>query len=530
MKNIRNILAVVLFLMIVKVGVAQQEPMFNLYHQNLFLLNPANTGDEEFMQLFFDSRKQWSGIAGAPSTSAFGIHDAINERVGLGLLLTSDRAGMIERLSGSLNYSYKLKISDAKRHFLTFGIGLGFIENKIDFAGVIASDYSDPVFALGNYDGFAFDARFGLNYNFKNFELAVSIPQILDNEVNYNRNGYEEYDFGLKRHYLFYTGYKFKFYESETNESMEKVKTDREKFYLKPSLLYKMLPGTPSQLDINLLVGNSNHHWAGVTYRPFNKSFVVAAGINVYNLNIGYAYQIANTPLTMYSNGTHEIMISYQFRKAKEEEDELNKNVLNLMENQRNIKGQLDNINKSVNELKENSKEKPAGAVEMLEQELKAEIDSLRNQINGKRVKRIINTNDGSTQGNDNGGTIIYESDNDQINRLQKELDELKKYVLQITGEDVVELKKDGNNNYVESPLENGNYVIIYSFRKLDYAKRAVKMTAEKGITSSILYNKDRKWYYIYTDKYDDLQPALVKMRETRKGEYTDSWVHIYKR
>ena len=517
MKNIRNILAVILFLVIAKVGVAQQEPMFNLYHQNLFLLNPANTGDQDFMQVFFDTRKQWSGIEGAPSTSAFGIHDSFNDKVGLGMLITSDKAGMIERLSGSLNYSYKLRISDTKRHFITFGLGLGFLENKIDFTDVIATDYSDPVFALGNYDGFAFDARFGFKYDYKDFELAASIPQILDNDLNYNRNGYEEYDFALKRHYVFFTSYNFRFFEKEVDENMQKVKTDNERFYIKPSLLYKMLPGAPSQFDINLVVGNSNDQWAGVTYRPTNNSFVIAAGINVYNLNIAYAYQIANTPLTMYSNGTHEIMVAYKFRKAKEEEDNLNKDLMNLMENQKNMKGQLDNLNKSVNELKENSKEKPGGALEMLEQELKSEIDSLRNQINGKKTTNA-------------DGSVIFESDNDQINRLQKELDELKKYVLQITGEDVVELKSDGNNNLVETPLENGNYVIIYSFRKLDYAKRAVKMTAEKGIKSSILYNKDRKWYYIYTYKYDDLQPALEKMRETRKGEYSDSWVHIYKR
>ena len=260
---------------------AQQEPMFNLYHQNMFLLNPANTGDQDYLQAFIDTRKEWSGIQGAPTTSGFGIHDRFSDKVGLGVLVTSDRAGMIERLSGNLNYSYKLKISEDKNHNVTFGLGLGFIENKIDFTDKRAQDIADPIF-VNEYDGFAFDAIFGLKYNYKAFEFGASIPRILDNNVSYNRNGDSDYLYELKRHYVFYSAYKFNFYNKKFDEEMNKVKTDDLRFYLQPSLLYKTLPGAPSQLDVNLIVGNSKDLWAGLTYRPFNQSYVVAAGLSVF--------------------------------------------------------------------------------------------------------------------------------------------------------------------------------------------------------------------------------------------------------
>ena len=518
MKNMRNILAIILFILVAKIGMAQQEPMFSLYHQNLFLINPANTGDQDYLQTFFDTRKQWSGIEGAPTTSAFGIHDAFSDKVGLGLLISSDKSGLIDRLSGSLNYSYKLRISKTKKHSISFGLGLGFLENKIDFTDARA-DLSDPIIASGNYDAFAFNAVFGMSYVNNGFELGASIPQIIDNDISYKRNGLDDYEFALKRHYIFYSGYKLGFYGSKFDENMNKVKTDDLKFYIKPSVLYKMLPGTPSQLDANLVVGNNNDLWAGFTYRPFNQSYVVAAGLSAFNLGIAYAYQLSTTDLTAYSGGTHEIMISYKLKKAQEEEDKLNKDIMNLMENQKQMKSKLDNIGNDVNNIKQKSEDNNS-MIEKLENDLKSELDSLRNLMNKQKSS---------------DGSVIIEGDNDQINQLRKELDELKKYVLQITGENVVELKsgKDSNNKdvMIETPVENGCYVIIHSFRNIENAKRAVQMSADKNEKASILYNKDRKWYYIYTFKYDKLEPALEKMRETRRaGDYTDSWVHIYRK
>jgi len=532
MKRFYTIIAVILLALVVKTGVAQQIPQLNLYNHGMFMINPAYTGSHQNMQAFFDSHKQWSGVEGAPITSMFAIHDSFSEKVGLGLMLHSDKQDMIESLSGSLNYSYKLRISKKDHHTVTFGLGLGFIENKVDFTGVRASDYSDPVFAYGNYDGFAFDANFGFRYNLKGLEIAAAVPQILDNKINYSRSGYEDYNYELKRHYVFYGGYKFKFFGHQYDENMNKVKSKDETFYLMPSVMYKTNNGISDQLDVNLVAGNANGQWIGFTARPTNSSYVISAGLSVYNLGIGYAYQIANTPLTTYSNGTHEILISYTFNQSASDRIELNSDIIDMMESQQSLKSQIDDLNNQISKLKERQdqgqgKEQPGGQLEKLEEELKNEIDSLRNEM--KKLNRadtsiVVIQEKQVPVGSDNSG---------QINELKNELDKLKQYVMRIQGENVVELEtitdKDNQQTIVEKPIKDGCYVIIYSFRKLDFAQRAVNMTREKGYNSNILYNKDRKWYYIYTHYYKELPPALDKMRETRKGEYDDSWVHIYK-
>ncbi|MCF8374673.1 MAG: PorP/SprF family type IX secretion system membrane protein [Bacteroidales bacterium] len=510
MKKILTISAIIFLFLIVKSGMAQQEPLFSLYHQQLFLINPAATGNQDYLQAFVDARKQWSGFEMAPRTGSFGIHDSYNDKMGLGVLITGDKAGMIERLSGSLNYSYKIHFSREKKHNLTFGMGVGFIENKINSSEGRTQDF-DPLLYNDN-DGFAFDARFGILYNFRGFELGVAIPQVIDNDISYQGNNQKDYAFELKRHYLIHSGYRISI-----------KKEAEEKFFLKPSVLYKMAPTGPEQLDINLIAGTSKNHWLGFTYRPTNKSMVVSGGIQVNNLGIAYAYQIANTLPTEYSNGTHELMLTYKFSSQAKEDRKLDEKIKEMNDRQLLMKSQVDKINSDV----EGLNNRPAGSnnndIKALEEKLQAEIDSLRNQLDN------FKSDDGTK-------TIIPKNSTDQgeLDRLNKELQELKQNVLEIKGEKVYELNKiqgTGKNvSFDKKSVEDGCYVIVYSFRHLENARRGVGIANSKGYTANILYNETRKWYYIYTAKYDELQPALLDMRKVREGEYDDAWVHIYKK
>ena len=61
MKRFTSILFVIFLVAVVKLGMAQQITQYNLYNQQMFMLNPANAGDADNMQGFIDSRKQWAG-------------------------------------------------------------------------------------------------------------------------------------------------------------------------------------------------------------------------------------------------------------------------------------------------------------------------------------------------------------------------------------------------------------------------------------------------------------------------------------
>jgi type IX secretion system PorP/SprF family membrane protein len=73
-----------------------------------------------------------------------------------------------------------------------------------------------------------------------------------------------------------------------------------------------------SKFDFNTLVQYNKRFWGGVTYRP-GISLTGLAGIQLANgVRIGYAYDYATTDIQKYSQGSHEIMVSYGFSIIKE--------------------------------------------------------------------------------------------------------------------------------------------------------------------------------------------------------------------
>lgn len=485
MKKILTISAIIFLFLIVKSGMAQQDPLFSLYHQQLFLVNPAATGNADNMQAFVDARKQWSGMEMAPRTGAFGIHSMYNEKVGLGVLISNDNAGMIDRLSGNLNYSYKLYFSKEKKHSLVFGLGAGFIENKIDFTDARVQNTNDPVL-VHDYDGFAFDVRFGMLYNFKGLEIGAAIPQILDNNLDYNRNNFDDFTFEFKRHYLLHAGYRF----SVTKKKTEDDRVAEERFYIKPSVMFKTAALAPEQIDLNLVVGTGKKHWLGFTYRPTNNSMVAAAGINVNNLGIAYAYQIANTYPTQYSNGTHEIMLTYNIlereapkptenityinsnrpEQTKPDPTEIQKAQLKSdIANLEAEKAKLDaeeNLDDEANKRKlalqaeldakkiELAKLEPANKADIMQIEDRldsdaSELERMKKELQGqieklnKELEKAKNNANSSAKADVSAGTANNNStasDNGELEKLKKEFNELQNRVQVIKDELVYEL------------------------------------------------------------------------------------------
>jgi septal ring factor EnvC (AmiA/AmiB activator) len=86
-----------------------------------------------------------------------------------------------------------------------------------------------------------------------------------------------------------------------------------------------------------------------------------------------------------------------------------------------------------------------------------------------------------------------------------------------------------GKEKIQSVPLEKGYYVVVESFRSFDNAERYIKAFNERGEKAIVVHNVERKWYYCYLNKFDDLKTALVAMEATRKNGFDDAWVHIYK-
>jgi peptidoglycan hydrolase CwlO-like protein len=314
-------------------------------------------------------------------------------------------------------------------------------------------------------------------------------------------------------------------------------------------VFYRAAVNTPWQLDLNLTIRNYREQWLAVTYRPNNAAFVMSGGFMVFDkISLGYAYEFTNSKLSDYSNGTHEIIIAYRLLKKCQKEEMKKEGGVSqemmqaLSKNQAQLMAKIDSLKNEIRKINESCCAGKKELEDMLKRQtdLQNQIDSLRYKLGGIKTGQVvikevqpvvIDTAKAKTI-----VTPVVTTVGEDVEKLRKELEELKKYVQEIKDKNVVVMKpvpgegEGKETKYEEKEIERGCYVIVHSLRDFEKAKRAVKITKEeKGLDANIIYNKDRGWYYIYTDKYDSLQPALERMREIRKSYYPDSWVHIYK-
>src|SRR5690606_28354318 len=112
-----------------------------------------------------------------PQTATMGIHSTFNrERVGLGLLTTSDRIGSYTNTGVFASYAYRIKM--LRGGVLSMGVQAGFNNFKADFSELKLRADQDPIF-----NGFFNELRpnFGggvFYYNDKMF-AGFSVPVIL---------------------------------------------------------------------------------------------------------------------------------------------------------------------------------------------------------------------------------------------------------------------------------------------------------------------------------------------------------------
>lgn len=82
-------------------------------------------------------------------------------------------------------------------------------------------------------------------------------------------------------------------------------------------MLVKVEEAAPVNVDINCNVLYNDLIWLGVSYRT-GDAIVALLDVNVTpQFRIGYAYDFTLSQLNKHSNGTHEVMIGYQFGKDK---------------------------------------------------------------------------------------------------------------------------------------------------------------------------------------------------------------------
>ena len=279
---------------------AQQETQHSMYFFNPVLLNPAYAGSQEAIQVTGTARDQWTGLKGAPKTQVLSIHSPLKiENIGLGLMVLNDELGVTKNTGVYADMAYSIKVNK-KNNRLAFGLKAGVDFLRQDFSNLRVNDNTDELYTEGfNYRKNLFNVGAGIYYYGKRHYLGVSTPRLVKNKINVNvdQKALQE------NHYYFFGGVVIKL-----NPAIN----------MRPSFIVKYVNNAPLSIEGNLSFLFYDKIWIGAMYRH-----EAATGLNIMynvsqNLRIGYAYDYQLTSLQKFSQGSHEIMLSYDLRsKAK---------------------------------------------------------------------------------------------------------------------------------------------------------------------------------------------------------------------
>lgn len=292
---------ILLLFFFTKSAFSQTEPMYSQYMHNQVAINPAYVGNREALSLNFFQRRQWIGVEGAPQTSSISIDKSFNEnKLGWGVQIFDDQLGVEKASGANLMLSTKIKVS--QNGFLSGGLSSGLMNYRIDLTSVSGRfTPSDPAF-YSNFNKWVPNIGLGVFYNTDKFYAGASIPNVLKSRLS----AFEIIRSGLQKvnnyHIFLTSGYVF-----DVNDDLK----------IKPSVMFKLVSGSPMQVDLNTNFWLKNIFGFGFSYRT-NDAFVSMIELQASNsIKIGYAYDKTISPFKYYNNGSHEVILRFEIGQGK---------------------------------------------------------------------------------------------------------------------------------------------------------------------------------------------------------------------
>lgn len=328
----KRVFTLCLIFFAISFAMAQQRPQYTQYVFNNYLLNPAVSGIESYIDVKAGYRSQWTGLEGAPVTSYLTVsmpvgsdfiegdaaamttadrqnpyyqaynltYQASPPHHGLGFSIVDDSAGPIGQTTFDFSYAYHLGIA-AKLNFAV-GLSAGLNHISLNTNKITLNTPLDPAIANGNNSQWKPDLNAGIWVYSANYYFGAAVQQLLKENLYFNSPSNLTSSQTVP-HYFFTSGVRLP------------VSDD---LFLLPSVLLKLIPPVPTTYDVNLKIAFQNIFWIGGSYRK-DDSFGALAGINVNStFNIGYSYDITNSALRTVSNGTHEIVLGLLLNNRSE--------------------------------------------------------------------------------------------------------------------------------------------------------------------------------------------------------------------
>jgi type IX secretion system PorP/SprF family membrane protein len=327
----KKIITVLILTVSVSFANAQAKPAYSQYILNPYILNPALAGIENYTDIKISTRNQWTGINGAPVTTYISMHTplgksdfrtsatsfnvagvnprgnqywddyaaAASPHHGVGLIVSNDRAGYINRWNITASYAYHRPIS--AKTTLALGFNAGIVGINIDKTKATFSDgQPDLAFALASGDIRKINPELGGGlwlYSAKYF-AGISVLNIIPGKARFTDN--ELYGTYYTPNFFATVGYRIGLGED---------------FSMIPSIMGQYWQPQLLGAHANVKFQYLDKAWIGGSYRYSNflQGYSAMAGFYLGSLmNVSYSYEVAtDARLRTFTGNTHEFMIGF---------------------------------------------------------------------------------------------------------------------------------------------------------------------------------------------------------------------------
>ena len=445
----------------------QQMPSYNQFFSNRALYNPSFIGQSGYTEFNINHRQQWMGIDGAPVTTNVNFQTPVSDKFALGVILYSDKLGLISKYEATAGLSYKVDINSNSS--LRFGLTAGAGRNDIEYIN------DDPAYANALDNSFYFSGQFGVNYNYKRFTLGFSLPQLMESEFAQEKN-FEE--LGLKATQLTFTTASYQFDLTS-------------KITLEPTLFYQSDSETIDQWGALAMVTYNDLFWVGGGYRQ-EQGANGFLGFNVNNMiSVGYAYEFAPAAVASeLSNGTHEFQLGIKLGKKRNKKDVIvNNESPVILEPQ---------VTQEVEPDEEKDIEQP-----------KTKNRNRKEESRKSEIEAYFDKDEEKTQ---------PEEKTNETEEIEASNDELK--------EDEIEPVKVREPKPGE--LAPGYYVIVGAYENPQNADAYIRQVKGSGYGVTRGLYPETGLNYVYIKRSDDFNSALKVRNEIRKifeFEFREAWI-----
>jgi type IX secretion system PorP/SprF family membrane protein len=300
---------VLLFLLEPITITGQLSPVTNQYILNPMTINPAFAGRRGALNISSSFSEQWVGIKGSPHTVTLSA-DApfFDKKIGLGVMITSDKFGITNENQLNTSYAYNLKLGAG---ILSFGLGAGVIMTNTAFSKLVAIDPGDEQYLADSRTFFVPNFNFGIYYSYGDLFAGLSIPRFLNYEFDFTKNSYildnsiNYYTYMLNTGYLWEISSKIKYFPSALI------------IFSGAATVNKM------QFDINSHFIFFERFWLGASYRSSRSVSALVQFQPNDQIRIAYTYGFEISKLGRYSYGSHEIMLRFTLKYKVDVQDPL---------------------------------------------------------------------------------------------------------------------------------------------------------------------------------------------------------------